>query len=59
MNFLWNIKNLLEIYKKLTYNKKLQEGEDTMKIEEKRIKKFVGSAALMTALTLGGIVAIN
>ena len=30
-----------------------------MKIEKKRIKKFVGSAALMTALTLGGIVAIN
>ena len=30
-----------------------------MKIDEKRIKKFAGSALLLTALTLGGSVAIN
>ena len=30
-----------------------------MKIDETRIKKFAGSALLLTALTLGGSVAIN
>lgn len=30
-----------------------------MKIDEKKIKKFAGSALLLTALTLGGSVAIN
>ena len=30
-----------------------------MKIDKKRITKFIGSAALMTALTLGGIITIN
>lgn len=30
-----------------------------MKIDEKRIKKFADSAVLLTALTLGGTIAIN
>lgn len=30
-----------------------------MKIDEKRIKKFAGSAVLLAALTLGGTIAIN